>query len=232
MRDAVAAELFEEKSLWAIYKQCLLRLPKSRFNTIATCMIWLFLLCDCIYFPDRYVSRVALVRSVAELGLGYGTTILGFLIAGFTIFATLSKPELFGRMQQLIHRESGLSYLKVNLFAFMEVFILYVFFLVFCLVIKLIGGAGGFLSAIFSYSFSHPVGGYYLSREWFSNIAFNIFGTLAFYCLLALKSFVFNNYQAVLTSIVWSLNPIKKARCRLRPFVKAPKYRCTRKFKK
>jgi len=213
-----AEDLFKERSLWEIYKECVRCLPPSRFNIISTGSIWLLLLCDCIYFPEHYPSRVALIRSLAELGLGYGTTILGFLIAGFTIFTTLSKPELFRHMREVTHDESGWSYLKVNLFAFMEVFIIYVFFLVICLFIKLACGPGGVASTIFSLSEAHPIEGYYLSRNSFANIAFNLFGTLAFYCLLALKSFVFNNYQAVLTSIEWSFNQPSETRRRFRPF--------------
>jgi hypothetical protein len=200
-------DLLAEKSLWDIYKQCVRHLPPSRFNLLATSIFALVLICDCAYFPEKFPERIAIFRSVAELGLGFGSTILGFLIAGFTIFATLSKPEMFRRMYETTHRASGLSYFKVNFFAFVEVFVVYLALLVVCLATKILGAPGGFFSSIVQQSSAHAFDGYYLNEDWLANTWFVLLAVFSFYSLLALKSFIYNTYHTVITSVVWSFNP-------------------------
>lgn len=199
-------DLLEEKSLWQIYRKCITRLPASRFNWGTTSLVMIVLIGDSVYFPMHYAARLENLRSLVELGLGFGTTILGFLIAGFTIFATLSKPELFRRMYDTRHDSSGLNYLKVNFFAFVEIFVVYILFLVICLLTKLLCGGGGLVASIVHFTESHPVMGYSLSKAWLINISFVCIGGLSYYSLMALKSFVFNTYHAVMTSVVWSFS--------------------------
>jgi hypothetical protein len=205
-------DLLLEKSLWDIYKECLRRLPPSEFNLKLTIVVCFALISDCAYFPEKYLDRLVLVRSLAELGLGFGSTILGFLIAGFTIFATLSKPEMFLRMHETEHPRAKISYFKVNFFAFVEVFVIYIVFLIACLLLKLFGEKGGLLSSLVQQSRLNPWQGYIISDTWAVNIAFVLLAGLAFYSLLALKSFVYNTYHTVVTAIVWSFNPPKAAR--------------------
>lgn len=207
MGMTVGRELLRERSLWEIYKRSLGLLRPSAFNCSAIFIAFLALLCDVAYFPAYFSYRVNLVRSLAELGLGFGSTVLGFLIAGFTIFSTLSKPELFLRMHQTPYGASGLSYLQVNFFTFVEVFTVYIFFFAVCLLIKLFGGEHGLILSIVKYSEVHAAFGYFLSRSWLANTGYVFYGVLAFYSILALKSFIFNIYHAVITSVVWSFNP-------------------------
>jgi hypothetical protein len=204
------ADLLNEKSLWAIYHQCIRKLPPSRFNVLATISVFLILIFDASFFPENFFYRLELIRSICDLGLGFGTTILGFLIAGFTIFSTLSKPELFKKMYETVHNKSGLSYLKINFFTFAEVFVVYAFYLSVCLAIKLLGGNHGFFASIVKYTEIHTFLGYSIDKMWVVNSAFVLFGTLSFYSIFALKSFIFNIYHTVMTSIVWSFNQPKK----------------------
>lgn len=197
-------DLLEETSLWQIYRKCIALLPASKFNWGTTSLVMLVLICDSAYFPMQYGARLGNLRSLVDLGLGYGCTILGFLIAGFTIFSTLSKPELFRRMYDTHHDPSGLNYLKVNFFAFVEIFVVYILFLVTCLLIKLFCGSGGMAASVLHFTEVHPIMGYSLSKAWLVNVSFVCIGGLSYYSLMALKSFVFNTYHAVMTSVVWS----------------------------
>jgi hypothetical protein len=200
------ADLLDEKSLWEIYRQCIQKLPPSKFNLFSTALFFLVLICDVSYFPENFQYRLDLTRSLSDAGLGFGTTILGFLIAGFTIFSTLSKPELFRRMYDAKHQQSGLSYLKVNFFTFAEVFVVYAVFLTTCLTIKILGSNHGLLSSIVKSTTANPIYGYSIDKEWVINVMYVTFGTLSFYSLISLKSFIFNTYHTVMTSIVWSFN--------------------------
>ena len=74
---------------------------------------------------------------------------------------------------------------------------------------KLFGSAGGFISEIIlsihkSEMFSNDV-----SKIAVTDIGFVVMGTLTFYSILVLKSFIYNIYHAVMTSIVWMLNEPK-----------------------
>lgn len=203
----IGQDLLREKSLWAIYRQCVRSLTPSSFNLVATMLVFLLLVCDASYFPENFPKRIALIRSMADMGISLGSTVLGFLIAGFTIFATLSKPELFLRMHQTRFGETGLSYLQVNFFTFVEVFVVYIFFVAICLVFKLFGSEGGLLASLLKASSLRPIYGYSADKVWWANIAFVLMGTIAFYSVLALKSFIFNTYHTVMTSVVWAFNP-------------------------
>ena len=209
MGVVIGRDLLNEKNLWQIYKKCANLLSPSKFNIKFIFFIYLILICEVSYFPENYQYRIAMCKSLSELGLGFGSTILGFLIAGFTIFSTLSKPELFLRLQQTIHEKSGLSYLKVNFFTFVEVFVVYIFFMICCLVVKIFCGSYGFFASVVKYSAMHTLNGYYLDKQFIANSGYVIFCGLCFISLLSLKSFIFNTYHTVMTSVVWSFNPPK-----------------------
>jgi hypothetical protein len=147
---------------------------------------------------------------LSELGLGFGSTILGFLIAGFTIFSTLSKPEMFLRLQEVQYKNTGMSYLKVNFFTFVEVFVVYIFYMLICLAIKIFCAKNGLASGLVGASHSNPIFGYYIDKQWLINGGYVCFATLSFISLLSLKSFIFNTYHTVMTSVVWSFNPSKR----------------------
>jgi hypothetical protein len=202
----IGLDLFEEKNLWSIYKQCVMKLPASRFNVAATSCVILLLLLDCYLFPERFLSRLSVVRSLGDLGLGFGSTILGFLIAGFTIFATLTKPDLFIHLYNKFNNKLQLSYLKISFFAFVEVFVVYISLLVTCLTVRLFGSSGGIVSGVITWSNSCSGFPYYIHESGVINLSFVLLGTLSFYSFLALKSFVYNIYHTVILSIFWILN--------------------------
>ncbi len=203
----IGLELLSEKSLWQIYRRCLRWLKPSYFNLLATLAVTGALIGDCIMFPGNSVQRIYLIRALGDTGVGLGTTVLGFLIAGFTIFATLSRPELFLRLHQTRYRNTDLSYLQVNFFTFVEVFVVYIFLVITCLVLKLFASAGGLAVSLIKFYELNPVCGYAPNRLVIVSVIYVFFGSLVFYSLLALKSFIFNTYHTVMTSVVWSINP-------------------------
>lgn len=197
-------DLFEEKSLWAVYKICVLRLRRSRFNTFLTLISFLALSVYAIFGSDEKDQAVSTVRALADMGLGYGTTILGFLIAGFTIFATLTKEKLLRDMYDNIH-ESGLNYVKVNFYSFIEVFIVFLAFIIVCLFVKIFAFPHGPLTEFVLWLNGAPFFSYRLEIAIWKKISLVFFGTFAVYALMTLKSFVYNTHHAVMTLIVWSL---------------------------
>ena len=148
-------------------------------------------------------SLLEKVRKWAEMGFSFSAGILGFLIAGFTIFATVSDKSLFVEMAKIVDTKSGLSYLKYNFFTLMYVFIAYVGFAVLCLLIQLLGGSSGFLSILVRWvSFDNN---FLMTKRILSGVSIVVVGTYFFYVLIILQSFIFNIYHIVMTSIRWEI---------------------------
>lgn len=200
-------DLFDEKSLGGIFLKSVLRLSHSLFNTVTTCAVLALLALHALYFDTKLLSLAATVRSMADVGLSFGSSILGFLIAGFTIFATLTKPSLFIMMYKNVHPKSGLNYLKHNFFAFIEVFVVYLVFLGGCLLIKIFGGPDGALLQFLKFVACRTDSELDTLKEIVIKGAYIVTGTFLYYSLVSLKSFVFNIYHIVITSIVWEMNP-------------------------
>lgn len=198
-------DLFYEKNLWSVYRVCVTKLKRSRFNTVASIIFFLPLMIYVIFGADDKDQAATIIRSLADSGLGYGTTVLGFLIAGFTIFATLTKERLLRQMYETIHESSGLNYVKVNFYAFIEVFIVFLAFIILCLVIKIFAGANGPVSEFIHWFNQRGFYKYIIDIELLKKTSFLFFASFSFYVLLALKSFVYNIHHAVMTLIVWSL---------------------------
>lgn len=190
-------DLTKEKSLWDIYKASR-PIPSTMFNrsiTIASA----FLVAAEIFLSKRSTAQYILeVQQLSSLGIQIGLSTLGFLIAGFTIFATISKPRLSISMSQIKHPDLEISYLKKNYFVFMRVFIYYIAFCFFCFAMIVAAKPDGLAESLINLSPSSDLLKATLSRAAYA-------ATIVFYTviLVQLKSFVFNTYHSVMTALRW-----------------------------
>lgn len=200
-RESVLQDILSEKSLWAVYRKSR-SIPFSKLNNaagavvgIATCMA-----STC----SANVQQVADHLS-ALAGLAFNTSIslLGFLLAGFSFFATIADKSMFCQMAEIREEESGLSYLKYNFYAFMRVFFEYSVIAVvsFVLVVAFQENSG-----------TRSILLRYLDLKLESDGTICILsctlGLLAgsfTYLLFQLKSFIFNVFHVVMTTIRWAL---------------------------
>lgn len=196
-------ELTKELNLYDIYKLSR-KLPGNFYNQLFTVTIFIFLLVYVLVSPKSVHDLAQEVRSLSELGFSFTTTILGFLISGFTIFATFSKSNLFIKMAKVSYNDSGLSYLKYNFFNLIYVFILYVGFAILCLLIKLLASPSGALSTGLNFIYADSV---YLNPAKRLLVIVGVVGvgTWFFHLLVILQSFIFNIYHLVMTSIRWEI---------------------------
>ncbi|MCL1060770.1 hypothetical protein MK852_01225 [Shewanella benthica] len=192
-----ASELTSEKSLWDVYKLSRRILP-SKFQVVVMLGVAFCLSLNVFYFDTKTSLLLSNVRSWATMGFNFSITTLGFLIAGFTIFATISKPKMMLAMMEFVHPETGLKTLKYNFFAFMKVFIAYIFFASVYLTIMLFGQTGGLLDNLLTIIPNGDCIKVVLIR-----IAYIIVGSSFVYLLLMLKSFVFNIYAIVMNFLRW-----------------------------
>lgn len=191
------SDLTSEKSLWDVYKLSRRILP-NKFQYITIIFVMMLLTINAFIFVDGSQSILRDVRKWSELGFNFSITTLGFLIAGFTIFATLSKPKMMLAMMDHVNQETGLPTLKYNFFTFMKVFIAYIAFSVVYLLVLLLGQPDGFLSNLIPLlPNSHCV------KTIAIKVAYIIIGGSFIYLVLLLKSFVFNIYAIVMNFLRW-----------------------------
>ncbi|MBQ4830599.1 hypothetical protein J8L84_15080 [Alteromonas sp. MMG017] len=191
------SDLTSEKSLWDVYKLSR-RIHPKKSQVIILLIVMATLAANAFILENKSESILTDVRKWAELGFNFGITTLGFLIAGFTIFATLSKPKMLLAMMEHTNKETGLPTLKYNFFAFMKVFIAYITFTLFYLVILLFGQANGLISNI---------GGLLPYSECLGialiKITYVLIGGSFVHLLLLLKTFIFNIYAIVMNFLRW-----------------------------
>jgi hypothetical protein len=198
----VLDDLLQEKTLWDVYKQSR-RIPFSRkTNVVATIVAGLLVYMASAFLGDsKPGSLVDATNSLAETGLSASIGLLGFLLAGFAFFATVSDKSMFFRMAEATHSKSGLSFLKYNFYGFMRVFCEYLLFALSCLLITQVTEPGSavreFLSSMLDKSVEQR-------RQCAAVALGGLFGAFV-YILMQLKSFIFNVYHVVMTSIRWSL---------------------------
>ncbi len=195
--DLSPKALLEEKSLLEIYKKSR-RIPFNSFNFWSTIVVVVMVAIQYCLLDISITEKLKLVREFSVMAVGITTTVLGFLLAGFTIFATISQPDMLVAMSQHREQKSGLSFLKYNFFIFMRVFIYYMAYAVFCIFILIFAIKGGVIHYLVNISpISHEI------IEWlvgFSYVA--LYGGM-FFLLMQLKSFIYNVYHSVMTAIRW-----------------------------
>tara|TARA_Y100000780_G_C13625391_1_gene394257 strand:- start:472 stop:1083 length:612 start_codon:yes stop_codon:yes gene_type:complete len=191
------SELTSEKSLWDVYKLSRRILP-SRFNSIAVLLVTGLLAVNSFVLEADTGRILSATRKWAEVGFSFSIATLGFLIAGFTIFATLSKPKMMLAMMEHTNKGTGLPTLKYNYFAFMQVFIAYILFSSIFILIHLFGMESGLLSNLLRLI---PDG--VCIKLAIIKSAYCFVGGSIFYLLLLLKSFVFNIYAIVMNFLRW-----------------------------
>lgn len=194
--------LTSEKSLWDIYIQSR-KISSSKLQNLLVFLVITILFLNAFYLESNISILLENVRSWAEIGFNFAITTLGFLIAGFTIFATLSKPDMMLAMMGHINEKTQLPTLKYNFFVFMRVFIFYIFFSVFYLFIVLFGLGDGALSNLFKL-----IPEYYLLKITIIKLSYVFVGTSFIYLVLLLKSFIFNIYAIVMNFLRWEYRVI------------------------
>ena len=193
----------KEKSLAEVYWKARKIASTRRNFGVGVVVFVLFGLLVAIdwHFHAKVITPAALnklLSQIAEIGFTLTAAILGFLIAGFSIFASITRPEIFAGLAKLDHKDTGLSRLQFIFFNFLLVFIHYLAFLAMSIVLQLVLPLAPALVAALS-----PHVPSVTVFVWWSAVGFVavLLGWLTFLIML-LKSFIWNIYQAVLIVIV------------------------------
>lgn len=195
--DLSPKALLDEKSLLQIYKKSR-RIPFNSFNFWSTTIVVVMVAIQYCLLDISITEKLKVVREFSVMAVGITTTVLGFLLAGFTIFATISQPDMLVAMSQHREQKSGLSFLKYNFFIFMRVFIYYMAYAVFCVCILIFAIKGGVIHYLVKvFPIAHEI------IEWLVGFSYvTLYGGM-FFLLMQLKSFIYNVYHSVMTAIRW-----------------------------
>lgn len=200
--------------MWDLYKLSF-KFPYSKFNLSAFLVTLFSLLFYCYYINPSTSDLSKNIRSTLAFGASLAPAVIGFLVAGFTIFVTVTKIELFNFMAIRKYKDTNESYLKYNMSAFMLAFIHYCAFIFTCAILTIFAQPNGPLILITKYIFGLiPACIGFNFYEDFLKIFFSLFGAWSIYLIMLLKTFVFNIYQVLCTTVRWSLESGEMAKMR------------------
>jgi hypothetical protein len=190
------ADLTKEKCLWDVYLQAR-KIKSSITNVLITLGMAVFLGFASWCSPIATERIQEQLSSWGEFGASSALGILGFLIAGFTIFAT-TKQDMLLAMHRHIHKETGLTYLEYNIYSFIKVFIFHLAFGAFCFGLVLLFAEDS--------PFFHATGSLVDSatKRGLLKVLSVTYGVGLTYLLVTLKSFVFNIHHVVMSGLRWA----------------------------
>lgn len=192
-----ADDIYREKSLWDVWKASRV-IPSTRFNYRVVCICWciavVYVLANLVLGVDNKEVLGAITRLSAAL-VSISTAILGFLIAGFSIFIASTPKDVSRKLIATRYRKTSISWFKQIMFNFLNVFTVYLFVLV----------LAGFISTV------TPLGWVPALHKTmiittnlvavFNSAVLASMAVLAIYAALRLKSFIWTMYQGLLVNI-------------------------------
>ncbi|MCK9986692.1 MAG: hypothetical protein AzoDbin1_03164 [Azoarcus sp.] len=190
-------ELLQEKDLHAVYL-CARALPESKLNRRVT-ITFAALLAISVYLGNQTASELAtLTRELVNTGLTFTISILSFLIAGFTIYLTVTNSDMLVALSERRHNGNGLPWIKYIAFHFLRVMAVYIGFLLYCLAVQLFGSPNGALSNLLALL---PSGAEQV-RWQVAAISFVLTAGVMVNMVMLLQSFVANIYTTTMMNIV------------------------------
>jgi hypothetical protein len=111
----------KEKSLLEIWSKTLQRLPKNRFNLVVSKLGLVLGLIPIFFGPLNRFSEI--LSSVSSELIVVYSSLLGFVIAGYTIFTTMGQPKFLVSMWKHIDSGTQLPLFKLHLLVFVKLFL-------------------------------------------------------------------------------------------------------------
>jgi hypothetical protein len=205
MAEPKSSDLTREKTLLALWRTSF-KFPKRRFNFVVTALVAITLARYCQLDWDQPQKLMAAFRKIEGTGFSFATSILGFLVAGFTVFVTVIRIDMFLTMARTEKANTGESVLKYNLSAFIVTFVHYTSYIFVCLMSELFLQPGGLASVAFANANTYPHLAPWtpLAHRFCAAVLLVTFGAWTAYMVLLLKSFIYNVYQVTTVSVAYA----------------------------
>lgn len=191
---ALLQKITAEGNFWQLFKM-VFSVDFTLANKLVPICVLIVVFCLNMPMQGRFIGFGEVVSSAKDL-IGWNFTILGFMIAGYAIFTTVTSWELSLFLMRKKEGKTELPYLKYIHAVFLKAILVFVMAVIppfVCaefvkksglayLVVNEFGSNLGYV-----YSFLHAV-----------NVSLFVLS------LMMLKSFVFNIYASVMMAIRWS----------------------------
>lgn len=190
-------DITAEGSLWETFVSAR-QLKSTKFNfraraiiLIISCGLTIFALGNASKIPNKVLVGTLMWMSSSVFSFSVG--VLGFLIAGFSVFVTLSDRALLIELAKTYYEDTGISVFKYIFFSFLVVFVYY-----------LAAGTSSFIIGAFaqtSWDF------YFVPLDLVDfksiNIVVILFLSLLFFeLIIRLKSFIWAVYSSFVSKLV------------------------------
>ncbi len=174
--------LTKEKNFWDLYLG--IRKINSRNDNLAIYIIFLILIAviNINFVLDKDIAKS--IHDMTNNIISWSLSVLGFAIAGYSIFATLSDKDLQIAMSKITHEQSGLDFLRLAHFNMLRT------------IIDLI------IISTMAYSIQKIYPSIITNNC--TALYFKIFCDSMFIAIMiSAKSFAFNVYSSIMTSLRW-----------------------------
>ena len=209
------SDLTREKTLLALWRTSF-KFAQRRFNFVVAAVVAIALARYCQLDWDQPQTLMAAFRKIEGTGFAFATSILGFLVAGFTVFVTVIRIDMFLTMARIEKKGTGESVLKYNLSAFIVTFVHYTSYIFVCLMAELFLQPGGLATVAFANAQTYPALAPWtpLARSLCAAALLVAFGSWTAYLVLLLKSFIYNVYQVTTVSVAYAWQEADRTKSR------------------
>lgn len=192
-------DLLKEKSLWEVYSLSR-KFPKQKGNRavlwvgsfISFSLPILFL-----YLNYNSFNVEILIFAMIGFALPLCVSVLGFLIAGFSIFAVVSDSRILTAFAQTDYHDTPFSIFKIIFYNFLSVFF------VFLVLLSMTGILIFFLSLPGSLVLKEiGIRGWFELSKVINVLVAGLFSSSIIFALIKLKSFIWSVYQGFILIIV------------------------------
>lgn len=193
-------DILLEKSLFEAYKKSK-KISTPKFNRKVRFFFYPFVFFSSLILVHIYQHNGLIVKAIQNINgsiLAISVSVIGFLVAGITIFTTLSDRRILIELAKTEHEKSGISIFKYLFFNLLSVFVIFTGSIVLSIAYQLIGSLNIQLPIIF-------IKNKYINL----NLLFNgfflaILITLITELLLKLKSFIWSIYATFISMMLVS----------------------------
>lgn len=200
MPDRWDSELFSDENFSDLFSKSS-KIASSRFNrnfAIATFNLASLILFAVAWLQPSAMSEASVAKASSQftsISFSFITSILGFLVTGFSIFATIISPETLKMLCLSRYRKNNkFSNIQFIMYNFMYVFFYYISSLLFFLLLIFFTSENSPFIALKLFSF--------IDDDYFFVYVYGFILCLSFslmsYLIMLLKSFIWNIYQSVL----------------------------------
>ena len=213
MAEPKPSDLTREKTLLALWLTSF-KFDQRRFNYVVAAAVALGLARYCQLDWDQPQALMAAFRKIEGTGFSFATSILGFLVAGFTVFVTVIRIVMFLLMAKMEKPDTGESFLKYNLSAFVVTFVHCTSYIFVCVLSELILQPGGLATVAMANARTYPeLARWAVDVKSLCSSTLPVgFGTWTAYLVLLLKSFIYNVYQVTTTSVAYAWQQADQAK--------------------